>query len=586
MQDAVDLIVRNGLIHDGTGSDPFLGDIAVDHGRIVEIGTVARPAREEIDAAGCIVTPGFVDIHTHYDGQLVWSNRLTPSSNHGVTTVVAGNCGLGFAPCRPEDRSLLVRAMEGVEDIPEAVMTSGLTWDWRTFPEFLSALENRPHDIDFGLFLPHTALRVYAMGERGANREPPTAADLAEMSRITREAMQAGAMGVSTSRIDAHRQAGGEYLPTFDSQEKELIALARAMDGAGRGVIECVVELQQADEVETRRTVDLLERISRESGSPVTFTLIQSNSYPERWREILKWVDEANSRPGVELRPQIFPRAVGMMLSHDLSCHPFALCPSYRPLANLPLAERLAELRKPEVRARLISETPADAKNPVAMFGRMYERMFVLGDPLNYEPDPEDSIAARARRLDVTPEEVAYDLLLEDDGRTMLFVGFVGYGSGSLDHVLDMTRHPDTIVGLGDGGAHYGMICDFGYTTFMLSYWSRDRAGAKLPLPQVIKSLTADTAELVGLTDRGRIAVGMKGDLNVIDYQRLHLMAPEVMWDLPGGGRRVHQGAVGYRWTIVSGVTIMRDGQPTAALPGRLVRRSRYAARRRSQRAA
>lgn len=573
---AIDLIIRNGTIYDGTGGTPFEADIAIQGERIVAVGRVEGPAREEIDASGCIVTPGFVDAHTHYDGQLLWSKRASPSSSHGVTTVVAGNCGVGFAPCRPADRQMLINAMEGVEDIPGVVMAEGLNWEWETFPQLLNAMADRPHDVDFAVYLPHSPLRIYAMGSRGAEREPATADDLAKMDRLIREAMGVGAMGVATSSIAVHRRNDGAFIPSFEAAESELAAMSRAIGGKGRGLFQMVPEFWQEHEEDSRKIVDMLARVSEAGNVPLTFTLVPSDKYPDRWRKILEWVTEANRRPGVELRPQIFPRPIGMLLGHDTSNNPFLLCPSYKPLLEMSLEEKLVELRKPELRTRLISETPGDPTYPLSIFGRMFDRMFVLGDPPNYEPRPEDSIAARAERRGMAPEELAYDLLLEQDGKQLLCVGFANFGDQNLDFILDMVDHPDTLLGLGDGGAHYGLICDASYTTFMLTHWTRDRPGRKMPLAGTIKRLTADIADVLGFLDRGRIAVGLKADINVIDYDRLQLRQPEVHYDLPAGGRRLQQGAEGYRWTILSGEIVARDDRPTDRLPGRLIRRSNY----------
>jgi N-acyl-D-aspartate/D-glutamate deacylase len=572
----IDLIIRNGKVYDGTGTPPVHADIAIRGDRIVAMGTIEGAAQAEIDASHCIVTPGFVDAHTHYDGQLLWSKRASPSSSHGVTTVVAGNCGVGFAPCRPGDRQLLVDSMEGVEDIPGVVMAEGLTWEWETFPQLLDTLARWPHDVDFAVYLPHSPVRIYTMGARGAEREPATPADLAKMDQIIREAMEVGAMGIATSSIAVHRRNDGAFIPSFEAAESELVAMARAIGGKGHGLFQMVPELWQDDEEDTRAVIDMLARVSEAGKVPLTFTLVPSDKYPDRWRKVLDWVTQANRRPDVELRPQIFPRPIGMLLGHDTSNNPFLLCPSYQPLLGLQLDEKIAQLRKPDLRARLIAESPGDPTYPLSIFGRMFERMFVLGDPPNYEPRPEDSIAARAHRAGVSPAELAYDLLLENDGRQLLCVGFANFGDQNLDFVLDMADHPDTLVGLGDGGAHYGLICDASYTTFMLTHWTRDRPGRKMPLAGTIKRLTADVADVLGLSDRGRLAVGLKADINVIDYDNLRLHPPQVYRDLPAGGKRLLQGAKGYRWTILSGQVVAQDDQPTQALPGRLLRRNVY----------
>jgi N-acyl-D-aspartate/D-glutamate deacylase len=513
-----------------------------------------------------------VDVHSHYDGQAIWSSQLSPSSNHGVTTVVMGNCGVGFAPCRRADQALLINAMEGVEDIPEAVMVEGLNWEWESFPEFLEAVERRPHDIDLAGYLPHSALRIYVMGERGAEGEPATDEDLEGMVRVTTQAVAAGALGVATSRVLGHRRADGALLPSTFAEEKELVALACAVKAGGGGLFQVVPDLQQAEEEDAREVVELMARVSEAARLAVTFSFPQSNRFPTRWRKILDWIDEANSRPNVALRPQIYPRPIGMILGHELSNNPFLMCPSYQQLLNLSLGERVEALSEPGMRARLIEEAPVQGLNPMVVYGRMFERMFELGDPPNYEPNPEDSIVQRAARAGVTPEALAYDLLLENEGRNTLYCAFVNYGDGTLDFVLEMLSHPTTKLGLGDGGAHYGMLCDASYPTFVLTHWTRDRAGERLSLERAVRALTAETAELAGFDDRGLVAKGYKADLNVIDYQNLRLLQPEIRFDLPGGGRRLHQRADGYRWTIVSGQPIARDGVATGLLPGRLLR--------------
>ncbi len=416
MDPAYDLVIRNGLVIDGSGAERFEADVAVSGGRIAAIGKVSDAGAEEIDARGKLVTPGFVDIHTHYDGQAVWSDRLSPSSSHGVTTVVGGNCGVGFAPCRPEHRELLVSVMEGVEDIPEVVMTEGLTWDWQTYPEYLRAIEQRPHDIDFASQIPHSAVRVYVMGQRGADREPATADDLAKMQAIVREAIDVGALGFATSRLVIHKTGHGDPIPTWQAAESELEAMALALKDAGRGVLQAVFG-------ESGRTfedeIDLLSRLTRISGRPASFSMAQSNDNPDAWRHVMQHLAQANAG-GPRIRAQVYPRPIGIVLGFDLSINPFSLCPSYAPLAKLPFAERIAALRDPQVRARLMLEDPEEAIIPLARFGRRFDFMYPLGDPPNYEPRPEDSIAAQAAARGISPKELAYDLLLENDGRGLL----------------------------------------------------------------------------------------------------------------------------------------------------------------------
>ena len=576
MTGEVDLIIRGGRVLDGSGAEAFDADIMIDAGKIVAIGTANLRGREEIDARGKIVTPGFVDIHTHYDGQAIWSNRLDPSSAHGVTTVVLGNCGVGFAPCRSSDHDLLIRLMEGVEDIPEVVMAEGLPWTWESFPEYLNAVESSPRDIDVAAYLPHSALRVFVMGERGARREAATSSDLETMGALAGEALRAGAIGFATSTIPAHRTRDGEAIPTYLAAERELQAIARAIARAGHGVLQMVADFEPEAADTAENLVSLFARLSQTAGQPLCFTLTQSTRHPKRWREVLDRVNAANAIDGVTIRPQVLPRPLGMLLGHELSLNPFRMCPSYaREIAPLPQALKLERLRNSAMRARLIRESPLEPKQILYRLGRTFERMFEIGDTINYEPALSESIAARARRAGVDPLELAYDLMLERDGTAMLFLAASNYANGNLDHALEMMRDESTVLGLGDGGAHYGLICDASYPTFLLSHWARDRQGERLALPFVIKALTHVPASVVGLDDRGLLKPGYKADLNVIDYDALTLRAPHISDDLPGNRRRLNQSADGYNATIVSGKAIVRYDQPTGTLPGRLVRAAR-----------
>jgi N-acyl-D-aspartate/D-glutamate deacylase len=569
-----DVVLRGGEIFDGTGGEPYIADVAVRDGRIVSVGEVSGTGKEEIDARGCIVTPGFVDIHTHYDGQITWENRLAPSSGHGVTTVVMGNCGVGFAPVRPTDHELVVKLMEGVEDIPDVVMTAGVPWNWETFPDYLDALEQRESDIDFAAQLPHSPLRVYVMGERGANLEPPTDADLAEMRRLTAEAVRAGALGVSTSRNYAHRFKDGRLAPSVPTEDEEILALAAGLRDAGAGVF----QLLPNHDVPVKKRFALIEELARTSGRPVSFTFMQSPDEGDAWRETLKGLDRANAE-GLEIRGQVIGRPTASMLGLELSFHPFALHPSFRPLANLPLAEKVAAMRDPELRRKLLAEEPADP-NPFFLFLiSETEMLFRLGDPPNYHPDPETSMGAIARASGRGVMEVIYDVLLEREGREILYRPLgntAGYRFQSSGRNLVPNDH--TVVALGDGGAHYSSICDAAYTTYFLTYWSRDaEADRKVDLPVAIRKLALDPAKAVGLCDRGLIKEGYKADLNVIDLDRLHLHAPVPIYDLPAGGRRLSQRADGYVATIVSGKVTYKGGEPTGALPGRLVRGAKAA---------
>ena len=570
----LDVVLRGGEIIDGTGGEPYVADVAVRDGRIISVGEVSGTGKEEIDARGCIVTPGFVDIHTHYDGQITWENRLAPSSGHGVTTVVMGNCGVGFAPVRPTDHELVVKLMEGVEDIPDVVMTAGVPWNWETFPDYLDALDKRESDIDFAAQLPHSPLRVYVMGERGANLEPPTEADLAEMRRLTAEAVKAGALGVSTSRNYAHRFKDGRLAPSVPTEDQEILALAAGLRDAGAGVF----QLLPNHEVPVKKRFALIEELARTSGRPVSFTFMQSPDEGDAWRETLKGLDRANAE-GLEIRGQVIGRPTATMLGLELSFHPFSLHPSFRPLAGLPLAEKVAAMRDPELRRKLLSEEPADP-NPFFLFLiSETEMLFRLGDPPNYHPDPETSMGAIARASGRGVMEVIYDVLLEREGREILYRPLgntAGYRFQSSGRNLVPNDH--TVVALGDGGAHYSSICDAAYTTYFLTYWSRDaEADRKVDLPVAIRKLALDPAKAVGLCDRGLIKEGYKADLNVIDLDRLHLHAPVPIYDLPAGGRRLSQRADGYVATIVSGKVTYKGGEPTGALPGRLVRGAKAA---------
>ncbi|MGE2689288.1 N-acyl-D-amino-acid deacylase family protein [Mycolicibacterium pulveris] len=563
-----ELVIRGGTIVDGLGGDPYVGDVAISDGVIAAVGEVDGAGAREIDATGLLVTPGFVDLHTHYDGQAIWSDRLTPSSAHGVTTAVMGNCGVGFAPCRPEDHDVLVDVMAGVEDIPGVVMVDGLPWSWETFPEFLDALDSRRRDIDVAALLPHSPLRVYVMGQRGVDREPATAEDLALMRKLAAEAVQVGALGFASSRFTLHKTESGRPIPSYDADRAEIEAIARGVDDAGGGLIQFVPDLVAGDYEPVLQTVfDVAEDV----GLPVTFTLAIGNAGDPFFVDALTMVEKANAAGG-DITAQIFPRPIGLVLGLELSGNPFVMYPSYREIAALPLAERVAEMRKPDVRERILSDTPASDGHPLMFAAQAFEWMFPLADPPNYEPPRSESIASRARARGVTPLEEAYDRLLDDDGHAMLLVTLANFRDGSLDTVAELIRRDDVVLGLGDGGAHYGMICDASFPTYMLAHWARDRASGRLSVAEAVRELTSAPARVAGLADRGRIAVGYKADLNVIDHDAVRLHRPVVAHDLPAGGRRLDQRADGYVATIVSGEVIAENGVPTAARPGRLIR--------------
>lgn len=570
-----DLIIRNGTIVDGLGGEPFVGDVAVRDGVIESVGPHGAlggaTARREIDATGLLVTPGFVDLHTHYDGQSIWSERLTPSSAHGVTTVVMGNCGVGFAPCRQEDHDVLVDVMAGVEDIPGVVMTDGLPWTWETFPEYLDALDAGKRDIDVAAYLPHSPLRVYVMGRRGADREPATAEDLAKMRALAKEAIEAGALGFASSRLTIHKTESGSPIPSYDAAREEIEQIARGVVDAGGGLLQFVPDIPSGGYQPVLQTVfDVAEEV----GLPVTFTLVVANAGDPTWPDAITMVEKANSAAGgddVRVTAQLLPRPIGLIIGLQLSANPFVLYPSYREIAQLPLAERVAEMRKPEVRARILADKPG-VGHPILYVAQMWDWIFPLGDDPDYEPDPSTSIGARARARGVDPMEEAYDRLLDDDGRAMLLVATSNLQGNSLDTVGELLHRDDVVLGLGDGGAHYGMICDASYSTYFLAHWARDRRSGRFTVPEAVRELTSVPARVAGLGDRGRVAVGYKADLNVIDHAGLRLHKPVITYDLPAGGRRLDQTADGYVATIVSGQIIAENGVPTDARPGKLVR--------------
>jgi N-acyl-D-aspartate/D-glutamate deacylase len=570
-----DLLIRAGTIVDGSGAPAFTGDVAIQGGRIVAVGRVDGTARRTLDAHGLLVTPGFVDVHTHYDGQATWDPLLTPSCWHGVTTAVMGNCGVGFAPMRAERREFLIQLMEGVEDIPGQVLAEGVDWGWESFPEYLDALEAKPRIMDLGAQLPHAALRYYVMGERGAAREPASEEDLQRMAELTEQALTAGALGFTTSRTLLHKTARGEYVPNFGAAARELHAIAGGVKRAGRGVLQVLSDFDDLD-----ADFELLcDWVRASGGRPLSFTLVQRLETPEQWRQLLDRVEAAQQR-GLPIRGQVAPRAIGLVLGLQATLHPFMTKPSYVAIAQLPLAERVVRMRDPALRARILAE-PFDAlpgRIPdfiVNVLARL-DRVFALGDPPEYEPPPEASVAALAASMGRDPLELMYDLLLERDGRELLFAPAANYIDCDYTAVLTMLRHPYTAIGLGDGGAHCGTICDGSYPTYLLTHWGRDRTrGERLPLEFAVHRYTRAPAELIGLYDRGLIAPGMKADINLIDHANLYLSPPTIVHDLPAGGRRLMQTAKGYVATIVAGQVVIEHDQHTGALPGQLLRGAR-----------
>ena len=575
-----DLLIRNGTVVDGTGSDRFVADVAIADGVIAAVGPdLDGDARETIDATGLLVTPGFVDVHTHYDGQATWDETLEPTSLHGVTTLVMGNCGVGFAPVRPGTEEWLIQLMEGVEDIPGAALSEGIEWDWETFPEYLDALEARRWSVDVGTQIPHGSVRAYVMGERGARNEDASPDEIEAMAEIVREAVEAGALGVSTSRTIGHRAMDGEPVPGTFAAEDELFALGRALRDGGGGVFELApAGVAGLDLVAPMREVDWMRRLSAETGQPVTFAMLQVPGAPDLWKEQMA-ASLAATEEGARLYPQVAGRPFGVLVGFQTG-HPFMLRPSYLRLADLPISERIVELRRPEIRAAILAEENVErsrggsvTEGVAMLIAGMLDNLYVLGDPPDYEPTPERSVGAIAKASGVSAEEVAYDAFLAEEGRALLMAPLFNYVDSNHDVIREQLTHPTAVVGLGDGGAHCGLICDASLPTTMISHWTRDRdRGEKLPLEWVVRKQTKATAELFGMTDRGTIEVGRRGDVNIIDHDRINLRTPELVHDLPAGGRRLIQRAEGYVATIVAGVLTRNHGADTGARPGRLVR--------------
>jgi N-acyl-D-aspartate/D-glutamate deacylase len=560
-----DLVIRGGTIIDGTGAPRRIGDVAIRDGVIAEVGVVSEPGKREIDASGLIVAPGFVDVHTHYDGQVTWDPMLSPSCWHGVTTVVMGNCGVGFAPVESGRRDWLIGLMEGVEDIPGTALAEGIQWEWESFPEYLDAIERRPHAIDFGAQLPHAALRTFVMGERGSDHTAvPSQDEIDRMGALAQEAVRAGALGFTTSRTINHKTVDGEPTPSLTATPEELIGIARAMGQTGVGVFEVVTDFGDLES-----EFAILREMTAVSGRPMSITVLQNDVAPRQWRELLDLIGRAVA-DGLPMKGQVAARAVGLLMSHEAKLHPFAGSAAYQAIAHLPLEDRVRKLRDPEVRRKIL--TVEAGAPPLFTLGGA-EKLFALGDPPQYEPDPADSIGARARRAGIDPFELAYDEMLANDGRGVLYTPVMNYADFNFDAVREMLSDPNTVPGLGDAGAHCTLICDGSFPTFLLTHWARDRTrGEQIPLELLIKWQTRDTAELVGLLDRGVLVPGMKADMNLIDFDALRIHAPEMLDDLPTEAKRLVQRTDGYCMTLVAGEVILENGEPTGALPGRLVR--------------
>ena len=563
-----DLVIRNGTVIDGTGAERRTGDVAVSDGVITEVGVVDGRGTREVDADGRFVQPGFVDIHTHYDGQATWDQQLAPSSWHGVTTAVMGNCGVGFAPVHEQDHERLIQLMEGVEDIPGTALHEGLPWNWTTFEDYLDALDERPRDIDLGAQVPHAAVRLHVMGNRSMTQEPATPDDIAQMAEIARRGILAGALGFTTSRTLNHKTSLGEPTPTLKAEFDELVGIAEAIGTTGTGVLQVVSDLADFDS-----EFALAEAMARRSGRPISISVAQAWQRPDMWRETLDAMAAANET-GVTMRGQVAARPVGLLLGHQGTLSPFMGCPTYEMLRQLPHDERIAELRRPEVKARIIEEReqPNDSFLLGARAATRWQAMYELSDPPCYEPAADDDLASRAAREGREPIDLAYDLLLERDGTALIYIPTLNWAEKNLDAVHDMLMHPAAVPGLSDGGAHVGTICDVSFPSTLLQWWGRDRPTGRIPVERLVHLQSRATAETVGLLDRGILAPGYKADINVVDFDALTVHLPDIVADLPAGGRRLLQRATGYDHTFVSGVEVASNSESTGATPGRLVR--------------
>jgi N-acyl-D-amino-acid deacylase len=572
-----DIVIRGGTIVDGTGKAGFTGDVAVAGGRIAAVGGKQGPARRDIKADGLLVTPGWVDIHTHYDGQAMWDPLLAPSCWHGVTTAMFGNCGVGFAPVKKEHRGALMDLMEGVEEIPNPVLAAGLSWEWESFPQFMDELERRPRAIDIAAQIAHLPLRVYVMGDRAVRREPANADDIAAMRRLTIEALQSGAFGFTTSRTDSHKTPDGELVPSRDADADELVGIGSALGAVGMGAFG-----MNSDFDDEEYELAWMTRFARQTGRPIWFLLTDRYEDPQRWQRLLTATHAARAQ-GLMFTPQIAGRPIGVMMGIGTALNPFTVRPSYKALESLPIEEQRRRLRDPETRRRILAEQPSDAEvAKLAQFRqavtRKWDRFYTMGNPPDYEPAPEKSVAAIAERTGRPPDEVAYDYITGDDGQYLYFP-VVNYVTGDHAPIHTMLNDPACLLGLSDGGAHCTSIVDAGVPTFMLMHWGRDRSrGPRLPLELLVKRQTSETSDFFGLTDRGRLVPGLRADVNVIDIENLTVQKPEIVHDMPADGRRFVQRVEGYEATLVAGEPIFERGEHTGALPGRLVRAGRVAA--------
>lgn len=583
---AFDLIIKNGIIYDGSGEEAYQADVGINQGLIAEIGSLQDASADEIiDANGHIVTPGFIDIHTHYDGQVSWDTKFEPSVYHGVTTVVMGSCGVGFAPVHESDHDKLVRLMEGVEDIPGSALSEGLTWEWDSFTDYMNAIDV-PHTIDFAAQVVHDPLRVYVMGDRAVFNEEATPEDIKRMRDLTREALEAGAVGFSTGRSDVHRSADGEWTPSSEATVEELTGIAQAFKGMDHGVLQAVndFDLERDDADAFEREWGIIEAFAKAAdGHPMSLSLMQRDFAPKQWRKIME-NSEAAKEKGININLQVAPRGIGVILGLQCTFHPFIGFPSYKKISHLSLDERVEAMRDPTFKAKLLSETseklagdgtpiPPIADQLLSQIDFVSCKMFRLGENPDYEQPIEQSVYKAAELAGVSPLEMIYNIMLENDGREFLYFPIYNYTDLNYDAVYEMMQHPQSIMGLSDGGAHVGTICDASFPTYLIQYWSRDKQGDKtIPLENAVYKLSGQLADYIGFHDRGRIKIGLKANINIIDHQKLRLHPPRMVKDLPAGGQRLLQNAEGYIATIVNGIPVIRNDKLTGALPGRLVR--------------
>jgi N-acyl-D-amino-acid deacylase len=563
-----DLIIKGGTLIDGTGAASITSDVAIKDGCIVDIGKITSKANRAINADGLFVTPGWVDIHTHYDGQVSWDPYLSPSSWHGVTTAVMGNCGVGFAPAHVHQREWMMELMEGVEDIPGAVLAEGVKWEWETFPQYMDAMSRKPRIMNVGAQIPHGALRVFVMGERGANREAATLDDMKIMAAIAKEAIAAGALGFTSSRTIVHRTKCGAAVPSLGVDGQELIEIATAIGETGKGVLQLISDWDDLD-----AEFNLIRDVTQASGRPMSYTLLQHDFLPERWREVLRRTEIARGE-GLDIKAQVACRGIGMIHGLECSMQPFFMTPSYQKIAHLSLAKRVRELQNPELKKRMLMESMNATDNRrLESITQHFHKYFPIYDRANYEPLAEESIAGIAAGIGLSAVEVAFDMMLQDEGRQKFYFPLYNYTENNLDVVHAMLTHPATLLGLGDAGAHCGYICDASYPTYLIKHWARDRTrGPKLPIEFLVHAQTQRNARALGMFDRGALVLGMKADINIIDYEKLDLSNPKMVNDLPAGGRRLIQKASGYVSTMVNGQVVMEHGEPTGQLPGQLIR--------------